>query len=173
MHYRSLAIGLLCSALAACTGDPGDEGTYHLALTLNTQTSSPLDTLPSKVSWPSATDREIQVVDTPNRGARIAFFGEQIDADATRLTATDPLVRADPSIAAGTLLLSFGSKFRVTVEDTVACPQTYPTSLHGSTVLYVLNGHVRGGTTDDETCSLDPIPYARFFFDVAGDRAKD
>jgi hypothetical protein len=169
MHYRSFAIGLLCSAFAACSSSPGDEGTYHLTITLDAQTSSPLNTLPSTLSWPAVTEFTLQLEDETKHVARIEIFGEPVDADATRLE--HPV---DPTMAPGTLLLTFGSAFRVTVEDTVACPQRNPPSLHGSTALYILNGHIRGQTTDDEACSLpDPIPYARFFFDIAGDRAKE
>lgn len=78
-----------------------------------------------------------------------------------------------PTAPDGTLYLAFGSAFRVTIDDPVACPQTYPTSLHGSMVLFFLNGHVHGETSDDVACSLPDIPYARFFFDVTGDRVAE
>jgi hypothetical protein len=150
-------------------GGSGDEGTYHLTITLNTRDSSPLDTLPSKLSWPLATDLVIQSENETEHRAQIEIFGELVDADATRIRHS-----IDPAVAPGTLLLTFGSKFRVTVEDTVACPQTNPPSLHGSTVLHILDGHVRGGTTDDEDCSLaGDILYARFFFDMTGDRVDN
>ncbi|HEX3764816.1 MAG TPA: hypothetical protein VHW23_39240 [Kofleriaceae bacterium] len=150
-------MGILCCALAACA-DSSDEGTYHVTFALNTQDSSPLDTLPSKLSWPSATDLTLRFEN--GRSVRLEIFGEQVDTD--------------PTIVDDMLLLTFGSKFRVTVEDTVACPQTYPPSLHGSTALYFRNGHVQGRTADDEGCSLDgDIPYARFFFDVTGDRVSE
>jgi hypothetical protein len=40
--------------------------------------------------------------------------------------------------------------------------------------LYFLNGHVHGGSTDDEACSLNgDIPYARFFFEVTAERVDE
>jgi hypothetical protein len=166
MNHRSVAAVLLCSALAACTG-PDDEGTYHLTLTLNTETSSPLDTLPSKLSWPSETELTLHFENANT--VRLEIFGGEVTTDADRLKYSP----RDPDIADGTLFLAFGTQFRVTVEDTVACPQTHAPSLHGSTVLYIWNGHVRGSTTDDEACSVEgDIPYARFFFDITGDRIE-
>jgi len=165
----SFLTAILCSALAACGGS-SDEGTYALTLTLDAETSSPLDTLQSKLSWPSGTELTLRFAN--ERTVRLEMFGEQVETDAIWLTHI-----RDPKIADGTLMLAFESKFRVTVEDTVACPQTHAPSLHGSTVLYFLNGHVHGGTTDDEACSPEnpeePIPYASFFFDVTGDRLDE
>lgn len=116
-----------------------------------------------------ATELVIRSENETQHRAQIEIFGEPVDADATRIQRS-----VGPSIAPGTLLLTFGSKFRVTVEDTVACPQTDPPSLHGSTALYIRDGKVRGGITDDEACSVEgDIPYARFFFDLIGERVDN
>jgi hypothetical protein len=117
----------------------------------------------------NGTDLVIQSENATEHRARIEIFGEAVDANATRIEHS-----IDPAIAPGTLLLTFGSQFRVTVEDTVTCPQTNPPSLHGSTALYILDGNVHGGTTDDVACSVEgKIPYARFFFDMAGERVDN
>lgn len=162
-----VVVGILCCALAACAAGAREDGTYHLAIALDAQHSSPLDTLTSTVTWPSAAELTLQV--TGAHTAQIELFGEREDADATWV-----MHSVDPDVAPGTLLLTFGSRFRVTIDDTVACPQTNPTSLHGSTALRILDGRVRGQTTDDEICSLDgDLRYARFFFDVTGKRVGE
>lgn len=165
--YLASMTGIVCSALAACSTESSDDGTYHLAITFNARDSSPFATLTSTVTWPSTADVTLHVKDA--RTAQVEFLGEQLETRPVWVM-QDP----DPTIPDGTLYIAFGSRFRATVDDTTACPQTNPTSLHGSTVLYFRDGHVHGATSDDEICSLPGDDrYARFFFDVTGDRVDE
>lgn len=152
--------------LAACGAESSDEGMYKLALTLRTQDSTPLDSLPTTISWSSTTDLALRFIDAQH--ARVEVFGQRVDPDPYPVRESHSPVAPD-----GTLYLAFGTAFRVTF-DPVACPQTYPTSLHGSTVLFFLDGHVHGETSDDLACTLPgDLLSARFFFDITGERVAE
>jgi hypothetical protein len=73
------ATGILGCVLAACGAESSDEGMYKLALTLRTQDSTPLDSLPTTVSWSSTTDLALRFIDAQH--ARVEVFGQRVDPD--------------------------------------------------------------------------------------------
>jgi hypothetical protein len=78
------------------SNDQGVEGTDHLAMMFNARDSSPVDTLTSTVSWPSAADLTLHFKDA--RTGQIEFLGEQVKIYPSWLM-HDP----DPTIPHGTL----------------------------------------------------------------------